>query len=99
MFRQNIRHTPSPPPKKASTHYPPPPPPKKGIEMQCTAEMLHESVYRQDGTLEYSGEWKQNRKHGMGTLYHKDGTTVQYKGVWKDGLEHGPGTLSDSTER
>jgi len=53
-------------------------------------------VYRQDGTLEYSGQWRGVRKHGVGTLYHNDGKTEAYQGEWEDDLKHGSGKLSNS---
>nr|XP_020471526.1 radial spoke head 10 homolog B2 isoform X3 [Monopterus albus] len=37
----------------------------------------------------YSGEWKNNRKHGEGTMRWR---TQQYVGKWVDGVQHGQGT-------
>ena len=42
----------------------------------------------------YVGEWKDDLKHGQGTLTSSDGS--KYEGAWKDDLKHGQGTLTSS---
>ncbi len=43
----------------------------------------------------YSGEWKDNRPHGQGTIKLKNGFNgvAQYEGSFRDGLRHGTGTF------
>lgn len=43
-----------------------------------------------DGSF-YYGESKENKPHGLGTLYYTDGS--KYLGKWKEGKKHGEGTL------
>ena len=38
----------------------------------------------------YDGEWKQNKKHGMGKYKFAKGD--YYEGTFEDGLKHGEGT-------
>ena len=40
----------------------------------------------------YSGEWKDGKRHGQGTLTSPDG--AKYVGEWKDGKFHGQGTAT-----
>ena len=40
----------------------------------------------------YIGEFKDNKFHGQGTWYYKDGG-ILYQGEHKDGMHHGQGTL------
>ena len=42
----------------------------------------------------YSGEWKDGKYHGQGTIEYSDGT--KYIGKWKEGLPNGQGILTDS---
>lgn len=41
--------------------------------------------------LGYSGEWKEKKKHGMGTFVWNTG--MKYTGQWKNNLRNGKGTL------
>ena len=43
----------------------------------------------------YDGFWKNNQKHGQGTMYYKDGST--YIGKWKNDMRDGEGILYYST--
>ena len=44
--------------------------------------------------LSYEGEWKDNKRHGQGTLTVNSTT---YKGSWVAGLKEGQGTFTDCT--
>ena len=47
---------------------------------------------------EYSGQWKDNRRHGLGRCYYYNGDL--YEGQWQRGIRHGKGTFfSASGER
>ena len=45
------------------------------------------SEYTVDGRLLYSGQYRDNQRHGQGTLHHNDGGT--FEGEWQHGLFHG----------
>jgi hypothetical protein len=50
--------------------------------------------YKQDGQVEYKGEWGfGNKPNGFGEFFYDDG--LKYKGEFKNGLKHGKGTLTD----
>ena len=49
------------------------------------------SLYRQDGTLRYSGQMTGHRKEGWGTEYCPKGKST-YVGNWQQGKRHGHGT-------
>ena len=51
----------------------------------------HVSLYRQDGTLRYSGQMTGHRKEGWGTEYCPKGKST-YVGNWQQGKRHGHGT-------
>ena len=42
----------------------------------------------------YQGEWKDNRKHGKGTMVYKN--RDKYEGGWVEDKREGLGTLWDS---
>jgi hypothetical protein len=42
----------------------------------------------------YKGTWKNDKKHGEGKLYFKDGE-ISYEGFYKDGKRHGKGKMTD----
>jgi hypothetical protein len=44
---------------------------------------------------QYSGEWKDDKKHGQGTYNYANGE--QYSGEWKDGNRHGKGRYKYSS--
>jgi hypothetical protein len=44
----------------------------------------------------YDGEWKDNKAHGRGVLWGKDGK-VLYEGEWAGDAKHGEGTETDAT--
>jgi len=44
-------------------------------------------------TQKYEGEWKDNLKHGVGTMYYVDGSS--YKGDWSYDRQDGKGVLQD----
>lgn len=47
-------------------------------------------------TVRYRGQWRNNRRHGTGTLWERKppaGAWVRvYRGEWSEGRRHGPGT-------
>ncbi len=45
---------------------------------------------------EYSGTWKEGKRHGQGTFTGVNGS--KYVGEWKNDKEHGQGTLIDAYE-
>ena len=49
-------------------------------------------IYSYAATVEkYDGEWKENRKHGIGRMtYAKTG---EYNGFWENGKRHGKGVF------
>lgn len=49
-------------------------------------------IYAYAATIEkYDGEWKENRKHGIGRMtYAKTG---EYNGFWENGKRHGEGVF------
>ena len=50
-------------------------------------------VYRYSGSKEkYEGEWIDNQKSGIGTMYYEDGG--KYKGFWENGRRHGEGVFN-----
>ena len=49
-------------------------------------------IYRNGGEYKYEGEWKDNKKHGQGTIISSDGG--KYEGEWKDNKKHGKGILT-----
>jgi len=42
----------------------------------------------------YDGDWKDNKRHGKGTITWADGS--KYVGEWKNGWKHGKGTYTDT---
>jgi antitoxin component YwqK of YwqJK toxin-antitoxin module len=44
-----------------------------------------------DNKIIYKGEWKDNRKYGIGKMYNGDGSLI-YEGEWKDDKRNGLGT-------
>jgi hypothetical protein len=52
----------------------------------------HATVYLINGDR-YSGEWKDNQRHGKGTHYYKK-SGHKYMGEWENDKRHGYGTLS-----
>lgn len=44
-----------------------------------------------DNGAKYTGQWKQNMRHGYGTQEWKDGAT--YTGYWKNDKAHGHGVF------
>lgn len=51
------------------------------------------SSYREDGTLEYIGYWKEDLyETNYGELYNEDGKTIYYKGGYSSGQKSGDGT-------
>ncbi|XP_065664162.1 MORN repeat-containing protein 3 isoform X3 [Hydra vulgaris] len=53
---------------------------------------LHHTVYLANGD-KYTGEWKNNLRHGKGTQYWQK-TGAFYDGDWENDMRHGHGTFS-----
>jgi hypothetical protein len=49
-------------------------------------------IYTWESGNKYEGEWKNNKRHGKGTLYFKDGDI--YVGEYKDGKRNGQGVYT-----
>ena len=58
---------------------------------QRTSEFKYKTY--EDGST-YFGEWKDNLRHGQGTMAGSDGGN--YVGEWKNGQQHGYGTRNDT---
>lgn len=44
-----------------------------------------------DGSF-YDGDWKENKKHGIGKFIEKNGETI-FNGMWQKDQKHGRGTF------
>lgn len=42
------------------------------------------NLYRPDGSLEYTGEWRNGLRNGEGIEFYEDGVTYHWSGLWKD---------------
>ncbi|XP_068191470.1 MORN repeat-containing protein 3 [Antennarius striatus] len=71
---------------KLREQYPPP-----ALEEKSHSELLH-TVYAPNGN-EYTGEWKNHKKHGKGIQVWKKSGSI-YDGDWKYGKPNGYGTYS-----
>ncbi|CAF1294967.1 unnamed protein product [Rotaria sp. Silwood1] len=57
-----------------------------------TGTYIHHDIEGQIRQGRYVGEWKDDKKHGKGTHYYRNGDT--YKGSWKGGERDGDGTYT-----
>uniref|UniRef100_A0A061SQ16 MORN repeat-containing protein 3 n=1 Tax=Tetraselmis sp. GSL018 TaxID=582737 RepID=A0A061SQ16_9CHLO len=62
----------------------------KGWDRKAQKEGQRHTVYWPTGE-QYTGSWKDNKRHGKGTVIYKNGD--KYEGDWENGLRHGLGTL------
>ena len=53
-------------------------------------DWLNKRLPKPANRMPYTGEWKDNKRHGQGTMTWADGST--YTGEWQDGQPHGQGT-------
>ena len=56
---------------------------------KCAVNTTKTTMFIENGDR-YDGEWKQNKKHGMGKYKFAKGD--YYEGTFEDGLKHGEGT-------
>ena len=53
-------------------------------------DWLNKRLPKSANRMPYTGEWKDNKRHGQGTMMYASGTT--YIGEFKDNKRHGQGT-------
>ena len=55
-----------------------------------------QGTYRWESGDEYVGEWKDGKRHGLGTYTYASGEFAgdKYVGEWKDSNQHGQGTYT-----
>ena len=63
----------------------------------CIGERYTGTLNGKDGLIYHTGELKDNKPHGQGTLTYADGSL--YSGGWKDGKLHGEGTFTGADGR
>merc|ERR1719313_2360714 len=52
---------------------------------------LKNSEGKYSGGSRYTGDWRDNKRHGLGIFYYKNG--AKYEGEWRSGLKHGHGKM------
>jgi len=67
--------------------------PPSGYRDNCFGSYVYPSGHK------YTGEWRDNKRHGQGTHTNTRTDGTKYVGEWKDNKKHGQGTLTWSNAK